>query len=103
MSLVNPVRIKSVKSSNTIPATVASSIDSTVLLVANSNRIGATIYNNSLSDLYVDLDSSTSTDDFAFKIAAEGGYYQLPYGYVGIVSGIWDTANGSAMIREFLP
>jgi len=103
MSLVNPVRIKPIKSSNTTSTTIPSSIDSTVLLAANPNRIGAIIYNNSLSDLYVDLDSSTSTDNFAFKIAAEGGYYQLPYGYVGIVSGIWDTANGSAMIREFLP
>lgn len=103
MSLVNPTKVKPVKSSNVISTTVPSSTDSTILLAANNNRIGAIIYNNSLSDLYVDLDGTVSTDNFAFKLAAEGGYYQIPYGYIGIVSGIWDTANGSAMVREFLP
>lgn len=103
MSLVNPVKIKAVKSSNITSTTVASSTDSTVLLAANNHRIGAIIYNNSLSDLYIDLDGTVSTDNFAFKLAAEGGYYQIPYGYVGIISGVWDSVNGSAMVREFLP
>ncbi len=103
MPLSNPSVFRPIRSGVANPTSVASSIVSVTLLAANSNRLGAIIWNNSASDLYVDLDAEASASNFAVKVAADGGYYELPFAYTGVVSGIWDTADGNAMVREFLP
>lgn len=102
MPLSNPSVYKRATSIATTSSTVASATASTVLLAANSNRLGATFWNNSNSDLYLDLDSTSSTSNFAVKVSSGGGYYELPFGYAGVVSGIWDIADGSALVREFV-
>lgn len=102
MPLSNPSVFKPTRSSVANPTSVASSIVSVTLLAANPNRLGAIIWNNSASDLYIDLDAEATTNNFAVKVAGDGGYYELPFTYTGVVSGIWDTADGNAMVREFV-
>ena len=91
----------------TVTATApASAITSGVLLAANAARAGATIYNNSTSVLYVELGATASLTAFTVVLAALsggiGGYYEVPFGYRGVISGIWATANGTANIRELV-
>jgi hypothetical protein len=31
---------------------------------------------------------------------AANGYYEVPFGYVGAIDGIWASANGNARITE---
>lgn len=101
MALFNPAQVTvSIPTSNTsTPTSVASSTTSQTIAAANSNRKGLTIWNKSTANLYIDFDSSASTSDAAVEIAG-GGYYEMPFNYTGIVSGIWDAENGNAYVRE---
>jgi hypothetical protein len=101
MALYNPpsVTVTTPTSSTSTSSTVAAATTSGTVLAANSSRKGATIWNNSTANLYIDFDSAASASDFAVKISA-GGYYEMPFSYTGIISGIWDAANGNALVRE---
>ncbi|BAY77958.1 hypothetical protein NIES25_44280 [Nostoc linckia NIES-25] len=101
MALYNPATVTVVESTSgtSNPSTVAASTSSGTILAANSNRKGATIWNDSTANLFIDFDSAASLSDFAVKIAA-GGYYELPFNYTGVISGIWSAANGNALVRE---
>lgn len=103
MPLYNPVSVTVTPStsSTATPTSVTASATSVTVLAANSSRKGATIWNSSTATLYLDLDSSASSTDYASKLDP-GGYYEVPFGYTGIVSGIWSAANGSALVREFV-
>ena len=47
----------------------------------------------------MELGSVASTSAFTARVSA-GGYYEVPFTYTGAISGIWDAANGSALVRE---
>ena len=81
---------------------VAASETSVTLLAANSSRIGATVYNDSVSrNLYLLLGSGpASTSVFTAILPKNGGYYEVPYGYIGIIVGVWDGTTGYARITE---
>jgi hypothetical protein len=101
MALYNPaqVTITESKSSTSTSSTVASAIISGTILAANSNRKGATIWNDSTANLFIDFDAEASTTDYAVKLSP-GGYFEMPFSYTGVISGIWDAANGNARVRE---
>ena len=71
----------------------------TTLLAADANRLGATVYNESTSVLWVLLGAGTeSTTVYTLQIAA-GGYYEVPNAFCELrISGHWTAANGSARI-----
>jgi hypothetical protein len=80
---------------NSSPAmtTVAATV-----LAANTGRVGATIFNDaaSASAVYVALGITATASAFTVLIAV-GGYYELPYGFTGAVTGI--CASGTATLR----
>jgi hypothetical protein len=83
--------------------TVASSASSVSLISANTKRKGLTIQNTSTAILYALLGGGTATATTAHSVQIpSNGYYEVPYGFTGAVSGIWASANGSANITEFL-
>ena len=102
MPLSNPASftITPSTSGTATPTSVAASITSVSLLAANSARKGTTIWNNSTANLYVELGATASNSAFTARVGA-GGYYEVPFTYTGAISGIWDAANGSALVREF--
>lgn len=92
------------KPSTGTPTQVASSITAVTILAANTARKGANIVNDSTSILYLILSSTTPTSSI-YTIAMDakgnvGSYYEVPYGYTGIVKGIWASANGNAVVTE---
>jgi hypothetical protein len=80
-------------------ANVAGSATSVTLLAANNNRKGAQIYNDSTAVLYVKFGSTASTTSFTVLMVASA-YYEVPAGYVGIITGVWASATGSARVTE---
>lgn len=91
------------KSATGTQTNVADSATSASLLAANTNRKGATVFNDSTAILYLLLVTGGTASATAFTIQiAAGGYYEVPFGYTGALIGIWasDTA-GSARITEF--
>jgi sensor c-di-GMP phosphodiesterase-like protein len=83
-------------------ASVNSSATATTLLAANTNRRGATIYNNSTQILYINLAATVNaTTNFLVALNPKA-YFELPFTYTGVISGIWAAANGTANIAEFI-
>lgn len=101
MALYNPssVTVTLPSSDTSTPTTVAASATSTTVLAANSNRRGATIWNESTATLYLKFGATASTTAFTVKLSA-GGYYEVPFNYTGVISGIWSAANGNALVEE---
>ena len=82
-------------------ANVAGSASSVTLLAANARRIGASVVNDSAAILYIDLTGGTaSATSYSVQLAA-GAYLEVPFGYTGLITGIWASATGSARVTEF--
>jgi hypothetical protein len=79
---------------------VAAATETSTILAANGNRKGASILNDSTATLYLEMGSTVSSSDYAISLLS-GDYYEVPYGYTGIITGVWTAANGNAMVREF--
>lgn len=78
---------------------VAASITSVTVLAANASRLGAIIVNDGTAVLFAKFGATASSTSFTVRIPA-GGYYEIPFGYTGIIDGIWTVANGSARVTE---
>lgn len=99
-SYVVPVAMGAYGASQAPTATsVNAETSSTELLDENTNRLGATVYNDSSADLYLKLGSAASTTSFTVKMVAQS-YYEVPFGYTGAIYGIWSAATGAARIME---
>lgn len=82
---------------------VTSAAADTLILAANQNRKGATIYNESTAILYLVLSAATATiTNYSVQIPASGSFVLQETDYVGQIRGIWAAANGAAMVTEFL-
>lgn len=82
------------------------SVDSTTvsgtILAANASRLGATIYNTDANALYILFGSGTaSASNLAWSIASNS-QYQVPFGYTGVITGVWAAdGTGAAKVTEF--
>jgi hypothetical protein len=85
---------------------VASSASSVSLLAANNARKGAVITNDSSVVLYIKLGTTASTSSYTVTLAgaasAPFSSYEVPFGYVGAIDGIWASATGNARITEIV-
>jgi hypothetical protein len=89
-------------SSDSVTAvTIPSSVTAGVLIAANPNRKSMTIQNVGTATLFIDFDGNVSTTSYLTKLAANA-YYEAPINFRGVVHGVWDKANGSAEIREYV-
>lgn len=68
----------------------------TTVLAANTNRMGATVYNESGAICYLKLGATATLTAYTLQVAV-GGYYEVPFGYNGLITGI--TASGTAVCR----
>jgi hypothetical protein len=101
---INPPTSESVSGEASISdtgtiASVASSTNAAVLLASNTLRSGATVYNDSTANLFIGLGFVPTLTEFTLKMGS-GGYFELPYSFVGTIGGIWDAANGFARVTE---
>lgn len=78
---------------------VTSSASNVTLLASNPNRKGASIFNDSSQVLYVKFGTTASSTSFTVRLT-NNDYYEIPFGYVGQVDGIWASANGAARVTE---
>ncbi len=80
---------------------VTSAAVNTLILAANAGRLGATIYNDSNSRLFLKLGAVASLTSFTIRLGAQD-YFEVPFQYTGIIDGIWDpVASGFARVVEF--
>lgn len=96
---LNRKQIVAVRSTTPTLSNVSASATSVTVLAANSARDGATIWNDSSAILYLKLGATASATSCTVKMVADA-YYEVPYGYTGIIDGIWASATGSARVTE---
>lgn len=81
----------------------ALSLTSFTILAANTNRLGATFFNDSANIVYLGLTGSAVTTTAYTLQVPPNGYYELPSdgcGYVGQVTGIALVASGNLRVTE---
>jgi hypothetical protein len=107
VDITTPLPVQQARCATSTPAQIDAVPSTATLFASNTARRGASVFNNATSDLYLHLGSGASTETFTLKIAA-GGYYEVPFWWTGIVTGIWPsaasgtgTADGEAQVNEF--
>jgi len=84
-----------------VESSVAAGTSAVVLLAANQARRGASIYNDGVGVLYLQVNSDPSPTSFVVKLFQDD-YYTVESGFVGEVRGVWSLANGGARIVEYV-
>lgn len=81
---------------------VADTASSTTILAANSSRKGASVANDSSAALYLKMGSTASTTSYTVRLV-QHAYWECPFGYTGIITGIWatDPGDGAARVTEY--
>lgn len=94
--------IKTIPDTGT-PTSVNDSATAVTILAANAVRLGAVIRNTSSALLHLMMGSTTPTTSNCSITIATGAAYEVPYGYTGIIQGIWatDPNDGAAVVTEF--
>jgi hypothetical protein len=76
-------------------ANVASSATTVTIFAAANGSNGRTVFNDSTAVLYLAFAATASETAYTVQIPADG-YYEVPWNYDGVISGIWASANGNA-------
>ena len=79
------------------------STTASILVAANANRKGLTIYNNLMTTVFIDTIATVSSTAYMIALPA-GAYYEMPASdclYTGALSAILPTGTGSILVREF--
>jgi hypothetical protein len=81
---------------------VADNAASVTVLASNANRLGAIITNDSSALLFLKAGATASTTSYTVALYQYGSW-QVPFGYTGIIDGIWasDPGDGAARVTEF--
>lgn len=98
-AVVTNVPTKETRATTPSQTSVAGNVGNVTLLSANSNRLGATVFNDSTATLYLKLGTTASTSSFTVMMAPSG-YYEVPFNYTGQIDGIWSSGTGNARITE---
>ena len=93
------VTTKELRAATPTVTSVAASVTNVTCLAANANRLGAAIYSDSTSDVYVKLGATATTSSFTVKLFSDG-FFTVPFGYTGIIDCIWTSATGNARVTE---
>ena len=86
--------VRPATSTTSSPASVTTSV--ATVLAGNTGRYGAAVYNESGATCYLKLGSAATLTDYTLQVAV-GGYYEVPFFYTGILTGI--TSAGTAVLR----
>ena len=79
---------------------VAASVVTVSLLASNAARRQVIIVNDGNKSLYVAFAATASTTAFTVRLGGGNEFVSKMNSYTGAISGIWDTAAGSARITE---
>jgi hypothetical protein len=81
-------------------SSVAASTLSVTVLAANTARKAVVIVNDGSGTVYLTFGATSSTTSFTMKLGPQATYESGAWVYTGVISGIWDIANGSARVTE---
>ena len=102
----NALPVQIATPTNTFPTVasvqeISASVTALTLFATTSSRVGACIWNESGSRLYVAIGQGAATNRFSFKIAPYGYWEMPPKGWGGAITGVWEAATGSAYCSQW--
>ena len=80
---------------------IAGGTTALTLFSTTTTRCGASIWNDSISRLFVKYGQGASTTLYSFKVAPYGYWEMSPNGFAGVITGVWDVATGSAFTTDW--
>lgn len=95
----NSVKATPPTSATSTTSQVSSSATVVTILASNVNRLGATIYNDSKKVMYMKLGATATATDHTTQLT-QGAYYEVPFNYTGIITGLWTAVDGAARVTE---
>ncbi len=99
LALTTSIASNSPSSSANI-TTVQASTESIQVLPENNSRKGIILYNDSNNIVYISFGSDATLESWSIKIGPFQAY-ENSLDYIGSISAIWATLNGSLQITEF--
>lgn len=87
------------KAATSTLSNVSGSATNVTILASNTSRLGAVVYNDSTAILYLKFGSTASTTSFTYKMQPDATV-EVPFGYTGVIEGLWSSATGSARVTE---
>jgi hypothetical protein len=101
MPFMPVVSIGNKDSATTVVTNVSVGTSSTQLAVANPLRRGLALFNNGAISAFVILGAASATTTTAFSVKIPpSGYYEVPPGYTGRLSGIVTAGTASFQVTE---
>ncbi len=79
---------------------IPASTTEVLLLPGNIDTKTFSIYNNSMSKLYIKFGSGVSTSFFNFKMPPQSFYEPNIYTFSGDIYGVWDGTDGTALVSQ---
>lgn len=89
-------KVEQVKSTTSTSSSPLVEATETTVFALNLGRRGGTVYNEGGAVFYLLLGTGVTLTNYTLPIAV-GGYYEVPFGYTGAITGI--TASGTAQLR----
>lgn len=80
---------------------IATTAGGTTVLASNANRLGASVRNDGSNDVFMLLGSGTVSSTVYTTKMSPGAYFEVPYGYTGIITGIAVTAAVTLRVTEY--
>lgn len=75
---------------------------SQTILAANANRLGGTVYNDSVNTLKLLLTTGGTASATAFSYNLQPtATFEIPFGYTGAIIGFASAASGNARVTEY--
>lgn len=82
-------------------ASVTTPAAAATLALADPDRVGLILFNDSAAVLYVKFGAAATSSDYTFKIAAGQGYESPAEPiYRGLVTGIWASEDGACKVTQ---
>jgi hypothetical protein len=103
MSISYPSSVASTATVGTTVSIAASTTSATIAAANPARLLGGLIVNKGNKKLWVRFDTLPASAAFpSIDVPASGGSIDIPDGYIGAITGIWETgATGAATVIEF--
>jgi hypothetical protein len=96
-----PVAVRSNTVTGGGPSSVTAAITDTLILAANTARLGILLFNDSTATLSLSYGTNAASSTARSLLVSANGYVEVPFGWTGQIRGIWSAANGAVRITEF--
>lgn len=102
-SSVTSITVTPQKSGTTATTATAISTTAFTVIASNANRLGGSVFNDSISStIYLAMGSSVTVSTQAFTLQVPvNAYFEIPYNYTGGLTGISTLSSGFARATEY--